>query len=37
MNEVQIKIYGLLESYLNYCKENGYTDFEIWSMIILTL
>lgn len=30
MNEVQTKIYELLESYLDYCKENGYTDFKIW-------
>ena len=30
MNDIQTKIYGLLESYLEYCKENGYTDFKIW-------
>lgn len=30
MNETQEKIYGLLESYLEYCKTNGYTDFEVW-------
>lgn len=30
MNETQEKIYGLLESYLEYCKTNGYTDFRIW-------
>lgn len=30
MNETQQKIYGLLESYLKYCKTNGYTDFEVW-------
>ena len=30
MNETQEKVYGLLENYLEYCKENGYTDFKIW-------
>ena len=30
MTETQEKIYGLLESYLEYCKTNGYTDFRIW-------
>lgn len=30
MNETQEKLYGLLENYLEYCKANGYTDFEIW-------
>jgi hypothetical protein len=30
MNDVQEKVYGLLESYLEYCKGNGYTDFKIW-------
>lgn len=30
MNETQEKIYGLLESYLEYCKTNGYTEFEVW-------
>lgn len=30
MNKAQKKINGLLESYLEYCKANGYTDFEIW-------
>lgn len=32
MNDVQEKVYGLLESYLEYCKENGYTDFKIWCV-----
>lgn len=30
MNKTQEKICGLLESYLEYCKTNGYTDFEVW-------
>lgn len=30
MNETQEKIYDLLESYLEYCKTNGYTEFEVW-------
>ena len=30
MDKAQIKIYGLLENYLEYCKTNGFTDFEIW-------
>lgn len=30
MNKTQEKIYDLLESYLEYCKTNGYTDFRIW-------
>lgn len=30
MNKAQFKVYGLLEDYLEYCKENGYTDFKIW-------
>lgn len=30
MNETQEKIYGLLESYLEYRKTNGYTEFEVW-------
>ena len=30
MNKAQEKINGLLESYLEYCKTNGYTDFEVW-------
>ena len=30
MNKTQEKIYGLLESYLEYCKVNGYTEFEVW-------
>ena len=30
MNETQEKIYGLLESYLEYCKTNGQTEFEVW-------
>lgn len=30
MNKTQEKIYDLLESYLEYCKSNGYTDFRIW-------
>ena len=29
MDKAQIKIYGLLENYLEYCKTNGFTDFEI--------
>lgn len=32
MNETQEKIYGLLESYLEYCKTNGYTDFRMFRM-----
>jgi hypothetical protein len=30
MNKTQEKIYSLLESYLEYCKANGYTEFEVW-------
>lgn len=30
MNKAQFKVYGLLEAYFEYCKENGYTDFRIW-------
>lgn len=30
MDKTQIKIYELLDEYLNYCKANGYTDFETW-------
>lgn len=30
MNETQENIYVLLESYLEYCKTNGYTEFEVW-------
>lgn len=30
MNNTQEKLYGLLESYLEYCKVNGYTEFETW-------
>ena len=30
MVETQEKLYGLLENYLEYCKANGYTDFETW-------
>lgn len=30
MNDDQVKVYGLLENYLEYCKENGYTDFRVW-------
>lgn len=30
MNKAQEKINGLLKSYLEYCKTNGYTDFEVW-------
>ena len=30
MNYTQEKLYGLLESYLEYCKVNGYTEFETW-------
>ena len=30
MDKTQIKIYELLDEYLNYCKSNGYTDFETW-------
>lgn len=30
MNKIQEKIYELLESYLEYCKSNGYTDFKVW-------
>lgn len=30
MNNTQAKVYGLLENYLEYCKENGYTDFKVW-------
>ena len=35
MNETQEKVYGLLENYLEYCKENGYTDFKIWCEVWL--
>ena len=30
MNKTQEKIYDLLENYLEYCKTNGYTEFEVW-------
>ena len=30
MNDTQKKLYGLLESYLEYCKEYGYIDFKVW-------
>lgn len=30
MDETQENIYVLLESYLEYCKTNGYTEFEVW-------
>lgn len=30
MNDDQVKVYGLLENYLEYCKENRYTDFRVW-------
>lgn len=30
MNNTQVKLYGLLESYSEYCKVNGYTEFETW-------
>ena len=30
MTETQEKIYSLLESYLEYCKANGCTEFEVW-------
>jgi len=30
MNETQEKVYGLLGSYLEYCKTNRYTDFRMW-------
>jgi len=30
INDTQKKLYGLLESYLEYCKEYGYTDFKVW-------
>ena len=37
MNKAQEKINGLLESYLEYCKTNGYTDFKAVSYTHLTL
>lgn len=37
MNDTQKKLYGLLESYLEYCKEYGYTDFKFGVMEILIL
>lgn len=30
MNEIQKKVYSLLENYLCYCENFGYTDFEVW-------
>lgn len=30
MNKTQEKIFDLLENYFEYCKTNGFTDFEIW-------
>ena len=30
MNETQKKVYSLLECYMEYCKCNGYTEFETW-------
>lgn len=30
MNITQEKIYGLLDSYLEYCDTMGYTDFKTW-------
>lgn len=30
MNDIQNKVYGLLENYFEYCKENGYTEFDVW-------
>lgn len=30
MNNAQEELYGLLEGYLEYCREYGYTDFKIW-------
>lgn len=30
MDKTQEKIFDLLENYFQYCKTNGFTDFEIW-------
>lgn len=30
MNEAQEKVYGLMENYFEYCRLNGYTEFEMW-------
>lgn len=30
MDKTQEKIFDLLENYFEYCKANGFTDFEIW-------
>ena len=30
MDKTQEKIFDLLENYFEYCKTNGFTDFEIW-------
>lgn len=30
MNEVQEKVYGLMENYFEDCKINGYSDFRVW-------
>lgn len=30
MDKTQEKIFNLLENYFQYCKTNGFTDFEIW-------
>lgn len=30
MKEDKIVVYDLVENYLYYCKQYGYTDFETW-------
>lgn len=30
MDKTKEKIFDLLENYFEYCKTNGFTDFEIW-------
>ena len=30
MDKTQEKIFDLLENYFEYCKTNGFTDFEVW-------
>ena len=32
MNEAQVKIYGLMENYFEYCEANGYTEFRMWCL-----
>ena len=30
MSDAQMRVFELFESYMEYGKENGYTDFRIW-------